>query len=325
MPAKRPGYIVKHWPVSGRASGFTLVCTFSRDVYVHNFFAALNNMRIPVKQCHLLIIDNTDIGVLAEHLKERAKVYVGAFKSVRLYKTYRRVGGDVITEVDTGFKRSKLPMIYAMHHDMLKLVNTDKFVLLEDDTIAPPNAVVKLLRLLEQNPRCGIATAIETGRSDIEWQKTRLGVHYVEREGNRMLARYSPSPHLRGVHSVDCCGWYCCASYHSVWMLGFEGMDKYLEDIPRFALDGMHTNNIKQAGWDILADFSLWCGHMQAAQGRIIFWGKKQAVPHLDVWLTRFRDYAQGVLLVKPWHKRMLRSLERQRDRTWKRGATSSR
>ena len=325
MVNKTPRYMMHREHIVGRSRGFTLVVTFSRDVYVHNFFAAFNRLRIPLSECHLLVIDNTDIAPLCEHLKEKLRAYVGAFKSVRLYKTFRKVGGDVITAGDTGYHNSKLPMIYSMHKDMLKLINTDKFVLMEDDTLVPPNAVVKLLQMLERYPRCGIATAIETGRSDIPWQPTRLGVHYVEREGNRMLARFSPSPHLRGIHSVDCCGWYCCASYKSVWALGLQGMDAYVSKIPRFALDGFHTHNIKLAGWDILADFSLWCAHMQVSQGSFIFWGKKQAVPQLDVWMPRFRDYAQGVLLVKPWHKKMLRNMTRQRDRSWRRSVTSSR
>jgi len=315
---KRRRLLVREGRVSDISNSFTLILTFSRSNMVDIFFSAFNRMKIDMKNCHLLVFDNTDMEPLAARLAERVMEYAGHFRSVRLCKTYRRVGGDPVNAGDTGFRRSKLPMIYEMHLDMMKLLHTDKFVLIEDDTLPPPNAVMRLLQILDEYPGCGIATAIETGRSQLAYVKVRLGVHFVKRFGNKIFERISLNPKLRGLHSVDACGTYCCASFKNVWLQGLEGMNEYLYDIPRFALDVTQTNNVKMRGWNILADFSLWCEHMQSYQGNFISWGKRQAVPQLDIWLPEYQEYAQGVLLTKPCHTKMLRNLTRQRDRAWK-------
>jgi hypothetical protein len=72
-------------------------------------------------------------------------------------------------------------------------------------------------------------------------------------------------------------------------------LQEHPEDCPRFALDNFHTNNIKLMGYDILADFSLWCRHMQLSVGHIIEWGKEHAIPMVDVYIPRFDSYAQGI------------------------------
>jgi hypothetical protein len=310
-----PRYLLQEGEPDNHENSFTLIGTFSRSCMVHNWFAHLNRMKLDMRGCHLLIYDNTDLASLGELLTMKLQPYIGAFRSVRLWKSYRRIGGDPVTFGDTGWKKSKLPHIYAMQLDLMRHVHTDKFVLIEDDTLAPPDAVMQLLSLLEKNEKCGVAIAIETGRSHISYAKVRLGVHYLHREKNRIIWRLSPSPHLRGVHKVDACGWYCVASYKWLWLRGFEGMDEYVQDVPRFAMDVIHTHNIHELGYDILADFSLWCSHVQSTEHGFIFWGKKQAVPQLDVWLPAWQEYAQGVVLTKPCHKKMLRNLTRQRSR----------
>lgn len=311
---REPGMVMNINRNKSLRVGYTLVFTFSRDWCVHNFFATLNHMKIDMKHCNLLVIDNSNFPTLSDHLAEKLDCYRDAFRTIRLYKTWRMGGGENVMEDDRGYHHSKLPYIFAMQKDMSQLIKTNKFVLLEDDTLAPPNAVMRLLSLLEDNPDCGIATGLETGRSLVAWSKTRIGVHYVHRPGNRLLWRLSPSPRLRGIHKVDACGWYCLASYKKVWEKGFAGMDEYVDELPRFALDGIHTNNIKKAGYDILADFDLWCKHMQPMGDQLYFWERKRARPMLDVWLPEWKIYAQQILLDKPWHKKMLKDLVKQRE-----------
>ena len=91
-------------------------------------------------------------------------------------------------------------------------------------------------------------------------------------------------------------------------------MDKYIGDVPRFAMDVIHTNNIVLAGWDILADFSLWCVHMNSTPKKILFWGKRQCRPQLDLWLPDWQVYAQGVLLTAPACKPILKRFQKSMD-----------
>lgn len=315
MEGKKPEFLIDTTGGKDTARGFTLISCFSRAWCARNFFYAFNRLKIDMKNCHLLVIDNSDLATVRDELMRFVSVYRDAFYTVRLLKTWRQGGRELVTMNNAEWNVGKLPYIYEMHKDMMKLCTTEKFVLLEDDTIPPykthPDVVMRLLSMLEKYPRCGIATAIATGRSHVAYAKTRLGVHYVERDENRLVWRLSPSPKLQGIYKVDACGWYCCASYKKLWLRGLEGMDEYVADVPRFAMDVMQTNNIKRLGWDILADFSMWCQHMNHTSDGIIFWGKKQAVPMLDVWLPDWKVYAQGIVLNMPHHKKLMEKIIR--------------
>jgi len=299
--------------------GFTLIVCFSRAWCVQNFFAAFNHLQIDMKNCHLLIFDNSDSVVLQGKLQAKAETYKDSFYTTRLYKTWRQGGRELVTMENSEWNVGKLPYIYEMQKDFLGMCTTDKFVLLEDDTLPPykdrPDVVMNMLETLENNPKAALVSAIATGRSSVAYAKTRLGIHYLKREGNRVLWRLSPSQHLRGLHKVDATGWFCCAALKEPWLRAFDGMDEYVEDIPRFAMDVVHTNNIKLLGYDLLADFDLWCAHMNHTPDRIIFWGKKQCRPQLDIWLPEWKVYAQGVMLTteecKPHLKKLMLKLGR--------------
>lgn len=339
MKGKKAEFLIDTTKGKDMKKGFTLIVCFSRAWCVRNFFAAFYHLQIDMKNCHLLVIDNSDNVILQHELLKKLTDGKPALKDVfytcRLYKTWRMGGKELVTMENAEWNVGKLPYIYEMHKDFLRLTTTANFVLLEDDTLPPygydrrlgirgrPDAVMYMLEQLEKNPRAAVYTAIETGRSSVAYAKTRLGVHYLKREKNRVIWRLSPSQHLRGVHKMDACGWYCCAARKEPWRKAFEGMDKYIEDVPRFAMDVVHTNNIIKNGWDILADFSLWCAHMNYTPDGIIFWGKRQVRPSLDLWLPDWQVYAQGVLLTAPPCKAILDRIQKQmdsgkRDFTWK-------
>jgi len=179
------------------------------------------------------------------------------------------------------------------------MITTETFACIEDDTIVPPNALERLYSLLDLNKKIAVVSALETGRSPYRTQKVRVGVHYIKRRGDLILERISPSPYLRGVREVDACGWYCFVAYTDIWKQALKLMPRNRSKIPRFALDGLHTNNIKRLGYKILADFDLWCLHMNLCGGQIIFWERDQARKTLDVWLPRWKKHAQGVILTK--------------------------
>lgn len=295
--------------------GFTLILCFSRAWCVKNFFAAFNQLRVDVDNCHLIVFDNSDSLVLRGELIKRVDVYKDSFYTARLFKTWRQGGRELVSQENAGWNVGKLPYIYEMHKDFLRLCTTDKFVLLEDDTLPPykshPEVVMRLLDTLEKHPKAAVVSALATGRSSIAYAKTRLGIHYLKREGNKVIWRFSPSARLRGLRQVDAVGWFCCAAYKEPWLRAFDGMDEYVADVPRFALDVVHTNNIKRLGYDILADFDMCCDHMNHTPDTILFWNRRQARPMLDVWLPEWQVYAQGVMLTAPECKPLLRRLIR--------------
>lgn len=315
QPGKRAEFLVNTTKGKDMKRGFTIIVCFSRAWCVQNFFAAFNHLFIDMKNCHLLIFDNSDSVVLRDALLKKMDVYKDAFYTARLYKTWRQGGRELVTQENSEWNVGKLPYIYEMHKDFLRLCTTDRFVLLEDDTLPPwkdhPDVVTRMLETLKSHPKAAVVSAIATGRSSVAYAKVRLGIHYLKREGNKVIWRMSPSQHLRGLHKVDAVGWFCCAALKEPWLRAFDGMDGYVEDIPRFAMDVVHTNNIKMLGYDILADFSLWCVHMNHTPNQIIFWGKKQCRPQLDLWLPEWQVYAQGVSLAEPKTKPILKKFMR--------------
>ncbi|MBA7578760.1 hypothetical protein ES708_20625 [subsurface metagenome] len=292
---------------------FTLIMCFSRAWCVQNFFTAFNHLSIDMKNCHLIIFDNSDNRTLQSALEKKMEVYKDAFYTARLYKTWRQGGKELVTMENAEWSVGKLPFIYEMHKDFLRMCTTKTFVLLEDDTLPPykthPDVVMRMLSILKDHPKAAVVTALATGRSSTAYAKTRLGVHYLKREGNKVIWRLSPNPKMRGLKQVDATGWFCCAALKDPWLRAFDGMDQYVHDVPRFALDVVHTNNIKKLGYDLLADFDMCCIHMNHTPNEILFWGRKQARPMLDLWLPEWKVYAQGVLLTAPECKPLLRKI----------------
>lgn len=294
-PAKPPEFLINTVKEVDKKRDFTLAVCFSRRWCVRPFFEAFEKMHIPMDRCHLLIYANKDSILLINELLERARAYVESFKSVRLYCSYRRsMGTTPLVKVPSGH-RGKLPYIYAMYMDVIDQAQTEVLVVMEDDTLCPPHAVLKMLKLFERYKRKAFISGIETNRGPHEDIKTRLGIHYLKRRGNRILERISLDPKTRGLQEVDACGWYCCISTPAIWKLGFKGIEDFFTDIPRFALDNFHTNNIKRAGIPVIADFGIWCTHMEIRPDKIIMWGKDQCVKMADIWLPKYKTYAQGV------------------------------
>jgi hypothetical protein len=277
--------------------GFTLALCFSRRWCVRPFFDAFNKLELPMKDCHLLIFCNKDSVLLENDLLERAKVYSDAFKSVRLYSSYRKCKGTNSLIPSDPEHRGKLPYIYAMYLDIVDLVTTDRFVSLEDDTLVPPDAVTRLLSTLSDHGNKAFVSGIETNRGPYEDVKTRLGVHYIKRRGNRILERVSLDPDTRGIVPVDAAGWYCFATTRDIFLSGFLGIEKYFYEIPRFALDMFHTNNLRQRGVPIIADFDIWCYHIEPRATDILLWGKEQAVEMADYWIAKYGVYAEGIIM----------------------------
>jgi len=288
-------FLINTLKKSDEKNGITLIITFSRRALVPFFFAAFENMQLPKKEIHLLIYDNTEDEPLRKGLEPLARKYALQFRSVRLFKSYLKGKGSISGSGNEQFSCSKLQNIWSMWLSLRRMIKTEFMFVLEDDTICPPNAFKRLLKILQRNSRVGFVTAIETGRNPYPWQPVRLGVHKVRMQGLKVLERHSLSPFLKGVVPIDASGVYCFAARTKAYLSGFEGYDPKKLRVPFFGLDNVFTYNIKQHGWQLLADFSLWCSHLQLSTSRIIAFSKDQAVEQYDLWVPKLHNYAQGI------------------------------
>jgi len=294
---------------------FTLIICFSRMWCFQKFFESFEKMKIPMGKCHLLIFDNSNNKSLRDALLDRAKAYSGSFKSVRLYKSWRLYQRPLLTAKTITWKDSQNGPILGMHLDSLRLCKTEKFVMIEDDTTCPVGAVPRLLDALEKNPKCGMVTGIQAMRQSAAYMVSYPAVYYVTKKGGRIVESVTLSPYLRGLHQIDGTGWYCFASYKKIFMQATRKIMKLDDRTRNFAVDVMHVSYIRDAGYDVLADFGVWTGHFMLDGKSMFTWGKELCKPMLSTWSEIWQTHARVSNLKEPIHYKLLRRLTRKRDR----------
>lgn len=313
---KEGGMVFTAGRLRSEKGDFTLFVCFSRKWCFQRFFENFERMTMDMDRCHLVVLDNSDDEKLRDLLLDRAREYVGHFKSVRLWKSWRLYTRPLKTAKAITWENSQLAPIHGMHRDAMRLCGTRVFVMIEDDTLPPEDAVPRLLSMLCDNNRCGFATGVQAMRQGSVFTPTYMGVYYVEREGDELREWLSPSPHLRGIHKVDGSGWYCFASYRDVFVRALDRMAEARGSTKHFAADVMQVNNIREAGYDVLADFSMWCGHFSLMQGEEFVWGKRQCRPTLCIWVPKWKVYAKTTEMKDAVHFELAGRLTRKKDKS---------
>jgi len=291
--------------------GFTLVVTFSRAWCVRPFFNNLEKIDFDRSKCHLLIYNNTNNVFLDDLLIAKARRYQQFHKqkygerkqfppyaSVRLFKSFRKIGGTVFGHVPS-FDKSKLPVIYEMQRDISGMITTKYFVEIEDDTLPPSYAIKRLLRKLRSNKKIGLVSGIEPTRSPHIEDMARLGVYYLIRPGAIIRERISLDKDLRGFQEIDASGFYLNAIRTEAWQKATKIMIREMEKLkiadPAWAIDTLWTNNVKRSGYRVLCDMETPCLHMQLVSGRIYQWAIDKTVVKLDYYIRKHKIYAQGI------------------------------
>lgn len=308
-----PKFLVDNTANKDMSKGWTMVITFSRPWCVVPFFADFERLEFDRSKCHLLIYNNTNDVVLDRLLIKRALRYHQwhkqksgerklhqPFASVRLFKSFRRYGGIVFGQ-PVSFDASKLPTIYDMQKDVTKMITTKTFFMIEDDTLVPSHAPERLFRILRRSKKNGIVSGVEPTRSPRLTDRMRLGVYTLLRKHGKILERISFDPKTRGIKKVDAVGFYCLAVKTKAWLKAFKIMEREFEQQktaePNWAIDTLWTNDVKRAGYDVLADFETPCLHMQVVGDRIYNWAVDRAEVKLDIYIPKYNCYAQGIPL----------------------------
>ena len=163
--------------------GITLVLTCSKTPLLPFFFKSLKDMELPRENMHLLIYDNTSDPAYLEKLMDEIDELMcpkcKKFRSIRLYKSYRKPRGTLRGSANEKFSVSKIYNIWMMWKEIYHMIYTDIFFQLEDDTIVPPDTFKRLYGLLMNDSKVGFVTAIETGRNSLPYMPTRVGVHNI--------------------------------------------------------------------------------------------------------------------------------------------------
>jgi len=271
---------------------FTLSVLFSRQWLIKPFFKAFRKLEVPLDHCHLLFLDNTDKAPLGYVLKKYCEDFIGYFKSVRLYKTYREGGRVIMGGKHNKVYESKLPSIILGYLDIAKLTNTEILINIEDDTLVPPHAIMQLLKDREIFGKNSFISGVESNRGDDISIPTRLGVYWVRCKDNKLLERVSASPRYKGCVSVDACGHFCFITSTKLFRRGFKNMYSFLNKSTHFAPDTYHTYNLKTKGVKIIADFGIKCIHIHPTPRRILRWSTRKAISTLDYYIPEWDHWA---------------------------------
>ena len=145
---------------------------------------------------------------------------------------------------------------------------------------------------------------------------TYPGVYYVKRTCCKVLETVTPSPHLRGVHKVDGSGWYCFASYKHLFSRTTRLLLEVDDRTRNYAVDVLGVSYMKDLGYDVLADFGLWCGHYSMLGGSEFIWKKRHCKPMISKWIDEWKINMKTTNVSEPVHYKLLRRLTRQKDRS---------
>ena len=287
-----PEYLINTLEKSPKEQGFTLILCFSRRWCVKPFFERFNQMKFCRKCCHLLLFENSDNVLLENELKEQLAPIQKYFLSVRWYKSGRQGGSVLRGQLNNDFYKSKIFPISEMQYDIANLITTKTFVQLEDDELPQNKQTIQILLKMLNTPMVGLASGVSSARNP-ELLPVGMGVQQVlEMDGPRVIKRICCWPDSKGIIPVEATGFYCFATYTSLWQKCLEDARNVVSGLPHWAFDTWVTNRIVKRGYKLLANFDLWCDHAQIKQDEIYLFNKKDAVIDCYVYIPELQVYA---------------------------------
>lgn len=224
--------------------GLTVFCPFSRDWCVGPFFEALGASDVPIERATLIAyVDSADPALEALVRRQAGRL---PFRSVHTFLS------GLIEPVDGAG-----PVRRRRRHSLMRqlsqgLVTGDReLLLLEDDTLMPQNAHVRLRAALD---RCEWVVGAEVGR----WGSCRPpGVWRIVTDAGRPVAKEAMLPGADPVERIDASGLYCVLTRTGIYReLDFAA---WADPI---GLDTHVTWRLTQAGRRLMVDWGVSCVHL---------------------------------------------------------------
>ncbi len=173
----------------------TIVIPISRKDYLDRLFESLDALVIEGHEVNLLTYCDGDYSVFE---KARNLTMLSKFRDRLCVE--RRKG----TPGSSNFKLRR-QRIADIHNEIKGLINsTDYIFLIEDDTLVPANALIRLMKHYKDYPDAGVISGIQVGR----WGFKMLGAWRVNQLQNPTKI-YSIRKNT-GIQDIDAAGFYCC-------------------------------------------------------------------------------------------------------------------
>jgi hypothetical protein len=179
----------------------------------------------------------------------------------------------------------------SMHRQILGMINTDVFFMMEDDSLPQPDAVIRLLELLDSDPDCVMASGVLTHRCPGLHKMGITPAEEIEWQDDMIIMRKAFNPETKGVVEAKATGFYCFAAKIFPYIRAFNEAQRRGLLMTYIGHDIVVTNVITQLGGKVLVDFGVWGGHMQKHSGGIYTFTKKDAVWDYYVWNEKELHY----------------------------------
>lgn len=226
---------------------YSLFVPFTRLWSVDAFLQSINAMYIIKNSTEVIFYNDTNDSELQEQLAIWLDIFGPDFNGAKLYQS----NNSRPNEFDVVDRRLR---ICDMKEKSKALLSDDSVYVmgLEDDTIAPPNAFLRLLGHLAADDDVAISSGVEAGRHAVEM----IGAWDISPVSNPQKA--STVKYRRwGTQEVDGTGWYCYMTY-----AGLYKQAQYRYEAECLGPDVVYSLDQRKKGYKVLIDWTISCKHL---------------------------------------------------------------
>lgn len=220
----------------------TLLCTFTRHWAVEPWLDCLDGLEIDEENTEVVFVVDIDDDRITKPLHE--------FLAKHNYKTSHVIVNSEHepSEIRINTRRDRIAEVLNQAKEFIG--NTDFVFGLEDDTLFPPDALKKLLKIADK-PKFGYAEGVQVGR----WGTKMIGAWLADDldEPHEFMTLLPPK--IKKIQKIDAGGFYCFLTPTSLF--------KQVEHSWRDPLgpDAYYTMELGRMGYDRFIDWTLECGH----------------------------------------------------------------
>lgn len=218
----------------------TIILPVSRKNFLNRVFKSLNELECDPSKVNLLVtVDGTgDVFEKARNLTVASKF------NERLCVYGKKAPANVSS------MRRRRQRISEIHNTMKGLLRRCDYIFLtEDDTLLPPNALLKMMEGYRFFPEAGFITGVQVGR----WGYTSIGVYTA----NDMITEVRSELSASGLQEIDASGFYCLLTKKSHYIdHDFQPFEDILGPDVQFGL------RLAMSGYKNYVDWSVNCTHM---------------------------------------------------------------
>lgn len=229
-----------------------VVVPITRYWALNQLFASLKDLQVP-KDCELsyfFYVDSPD-----PRIKNGLDYWVEQMRSgteagIQWHYSKR----PEPTEVRIAPRRQR---VVEVHKDLARMVgNVDYIFGIEDDTIVPNYALVRLMRLMQSTENVGLVQGVQCGR----WGFKHIGAWRVNDISEPTKVLTMPYLAVNRTHSfveqIDGGGFFCYLTPAKL----FKEAD-YRVEAECFGVDMLYGLDLKRKGYVNFIDWSIVCGH----------------------------------------------------------------